>query len=183
MFKDLRQGTPIYIIHKGENPICRIGSVISVTKPMPLYQNQFNQSFQQEMVVDIEVKIGDEKVIFTKLKADGVIADKGLENGTQIFLSWNKDAINTEIESLLRYSREIIDSISFHKSAISGYEKILLGLNPSFAKEKQQEEEILSLKNQIINMQKNTDNQFNELKQLLIDSKKETNSNNQQKAK
>lgn len=57
MFGSLKQGNICYILIKGEKPILKIGTVESVSNPMPKYPT-YNPSVpfgaQQETVIDAE---------------------------------------------------------------------------------------------------------------------------------
>lgn len=59
MFGSLKQGNICYILIKGEKPILKIGTVESVSNPMPKYPT-YNPSVpfgaQQETVIDAKIK-------------------------------------------------------------------------------------------------------------------------------
>lgn len=145
MFQSLRQGNPVYILHRGEKPTCDIGNVIGVSNPVPKFPSNFNMYQQQEMVVDLKVKCGDNTLEFQKLPANNTVADI-MQQTERLFVSTNRDAVNMEIENMLRQSREIVNSVSYHESIIVECEKMLKSLNPDFAKSKEQEQEIRHLK-------------------------------------
>lgn len=77
MFQSIRQGQQFFILHKGENPRCDVGTVVSVSNPVPKYQNGYTAYPlpQNEMVVDVKVKVGDDTLDFQKLPANLSIAD------------------------------------------------------------------------------------------------------------
>lgn len=62
--------------------------------------------------------------------------------GQNVVVSESKEAMNSEVEAMLRNSRGILDSVSYHESVIAACDGILRELNPQFAKEKAQEEKI-----------------------------------------
>lgn len=70
MFGSLKQGNICYILIKGEKPILKIGTVESVSNPMPKYPT-YNPSVpfgaQQETVIDAKIKAGEEVMEFQKL--------------------------------------------------------------------------------------------------------------------
>ena len=140
MFNALRQGSPFFILEKVDEPKLRIGSVVSVSQPTPKYNNTFipNQRFG-EMTVDVVVKVGEEEIKFEKLPSNLSIANFGA-NG--VVVSESKEAMNSEVEGMLRNSRQIIDSVPYHEKVISSCDVMLRELNPSFKKEKEQEEKI-----------------------------------------
>lgn len=149
MFQSLRQANPFFILYKGENPRCEIGSVVSVSNPAPKFQNQFN-AYQpnQEMVVDVKVKVGESTYTYNQLPANLAVADLNQE-GVSVTVSSNRDALNSEVEAMLQRSREIVDSVDHHRMVIASCEDMLKELNPKFAKEKAMEENITQLNDKV----------------------------------
>ena len=62
MFKNQRQGNPLYILHKGNTPFCEVGSIVSVSPPRPENPNFNMYGPQAKIVVDIKAKVGEEIV-------------------------------------------------------------------------------------------------------------------------
>lgn len=149
MFQSLRQANPFFILYKGENPRCEIGSVVSVSNPAPKFQNQFN-AYQpnQEMVVDVKVKVGESTYTYNQLPANLAVADLNQE-GVNVTVSSNRDALNSEVEAMLQRSRDIVDSVDHHRMVIASCEDMLKELNPKFAKEKAIEENITQLNDKV----------------------------------
>lgn len=175
MFQSLRQSNIFYILQKGENPDLKIGQVVSVSNPQPKYgQYVPGQTFGQNMetVVDVSVKINDETIEFKQLPANLSIANFG-QNG--VVVSDNREAMNAEVESMLRTSKQVIESISFHENVISSCDAILRELNPQFAKEKEQEEKIGALEQKVCGVE----NTLTDIKDML--SKALNSSNNSKK--
>lgn len=144
MFQSLRPSNQFYILHKDSVPYLEIGSVVSVSAPMPKFQ--FPQAFgqPQEMVVDVVARVNDNNVTFQKLPANQEIADFG--NNGSIVVATSKEAMNAELSSLRQKSVDIINSVNFHRSVIEGCDKTLRDLNPEYAQKQQQAEEINVLK-------------------------------------
>lgn len=142
MFSGIRQGNLFFILEKGEDLNLKIGQVISVSNPQPKY-NQFNTTnafSQPEMVVDVKVKVGEESLDFKQLNANMNIANSG-----NVVVSDSKEAMSAEVESLLRNSKQIIESVPYHERVVASCDVMLRELNPAFAKEKEQEEKIGAL--------------------------------------
>jgi hypothetical protein len=149
MFQSLRQSNLFYILQKGETPALKVGQVVSVSNPQPKYgQYVPGQAFGQNMetVVDVTVKVGEETMEFKQLPANLSIANFG-QNG--VVVSESREAMNAEVESMLRTSNQVIESVPFHKNVISSCDGILRDLNPQFAKEKEQEEKIGALEQKV----------------------------------
>ena len=171
MFKDLRVNTPFYILYRGEKPRLEIGSVLSVSQPTPKVPTNFNTMYPQqpEMIVDVRIKAGDNTLTFEKLPAGNNIAD--FADGSQsMVVSSNRDNIRTEIEIMLGQSKSVIESVNYHESVMIECESILKGLNPSYAKEQNQEAEIKELRGQISELQ-NKLGSLDEIKQMIGDLK------------
>ncbi len=151
MFSALRQGSPFYILEKADEPRLKIGSVVSVSQPAPKYAQTYipNQNFT-ETVVDVVVKVGEEEIKFEKIPSSLSIANFG-QNG--VVVSESKEAMNTEVEGMLRTSRNILDSIPYHEKVVDVCDSMLRQLNPQFAKEKEQEEKIASLESKVGGME------------------------------
>ena len=151
MFSALRQGSSFFILDKTNVPKLKIGSVVSVSQPMPKYNNTYipGQNYT-ETVVDVVVKVKDEEMKFEKLPSNLSIANFG-QNG--IVVSESKDAMNGEIESMLRNSVNIIESVPYHKEVKISCEEMLNELNPQLAKEKEQEEKIAKLESKVGGME------------------------------
>lgn len=144
MFQSLRPSNQFYILHKEAVPYVEVGSVISVSTPMPKFPMPTSFGQPQEMVVDVVVRVGDNSLTFQKLPANMEIADFGT-NGA-VVVATSKEAMNAELSSLRQKSVDIINSVDFHKSVIDGCDKTLRDLNPEYAEKRQQQEEINSLK-------------------------------------
>lgn len=170
MFKNLRQGNSFYILHKGKDPYCEIGSVANISSPKPRYPNNYMyQQPQGDMVVDVKVKVGDDNINLPNVSADLPIMDYPTTTGETLVISCNLDAINSEINSMLQQSKQIVESVEYHQSIIQGCDKMMKQLNPQFAKEQEQEEKIKSLENELTEIRKMFGGGMEEIKQLLRD--------------
>ncbi len=143
MFQGLRQNSLFYVLEKNDDIKLKVGQVVSVSNPQPKY-NQFQPTMpynqQQEMVVDVKVKLGDETVEFKQLPATLSISDNN-----SVVVSESKEAMSAEVEAMLRTSKNILDSVPYHEKTMAKCDIILRELNPQFAKEKEQEEKINAL--------------------------------------
>lgn len=151
MFQNLRPNNTVYILKKDNRPFMEIGSVVSVSTPTPKYQMPPVFGQQQEMIVDVVVKVNNQDITYQKLPANADIADFG---NTGVVISDSREAMNAEVLSLKSKSIDTINSIDFHKGVIEGCDQILSGLNPEYAERQQQQAEIAELKNQITELMK-----------------------------
>lgn len=163
MFSGVRQGSLFYILEKGEDLKLKIGQVVSVSNPQPKFnQIPMSQPFgQSEMVVDIKVGVGEETIEFKQLGASQTIANSG-----NVVVSDSREAMSAEVEGLLRTSRQVLESIPYHEKVLTTCDTMLRELNPSFAKEKEQEEKIGALEERMGNI----DDKLNKMFELLSDT-------------
>ena len=87
--------------------------------------------------------------------------------GNGIVVSESREAMCGEVDSLLRQSKAIVESVDYHKKVISACDKILAQLNPQIAKEKQQEQDISNLKSDVNGM-KGTINDIRDMLQKAL---------------
>lgn len=161
MFSALRQSSLFYILNKGEKPVLRIGQVQSVSNPLPKYGvPAVAGQFGVETTVDVKVKVGDEVLDFKQLPSNLSIANFG---GSGVVVSESREAMNGEVESMLRSSKEIVESVDYHRNVIAACEDILRSINPQLAKEKEQEDKIVSIESKIGGMESS----ISELKAML----------------
>lgn len=156
MFSTLRLNSPIYILDKKDSPVLKRG-IIELVSPQRSKTGSFYGQ-PSDMVVDITVNIEGTSQEFKNIPANLTIASDGT-----IVLSETKEALSSEVDALLSLSKQIIDSVDYHKEVIEKCEQILKELNPQFAKDKIQEEKITSLETRIGGVESN----LNDIKDML----------------
>ena len=168
MFQANRQGNLFYILEKGEELRLKIGQVVSVSNPQPKYGSQFSvPAFgQSEMTVDVRVKVDDETMDFKQLNANASIANSG-----NVVVSDSKDAMSAEVEGLLRTSKAILESVPYHEKMLVACDNVLRDLNPSFKKEKEQEEKIGALEEKMVGIEGTLNDMMSMLSNALGQSK------------
>lgn len=168
MFQAVRQGNLFYILEKGDELKLKVGQVVSASNPQPKY-NQFgapNFGTQQEMTVDVRVKVDEETLDFKQLNATASIANSG-----NVVVSDSKDAMSAEVEGLLRTSKAILESVPYHEKMLGACDNILRDLNPSFKKEKEQEEKMSMLEGEVIGIKDTLNEMMGLLSNALGQSK------------
>lgn len=164
MFSGLRQGSLLYVLDKS-NLTLRIGEVTNVSNPktrtnQPMYPNM--QPFAQpDTTVDVQVKFGEEFHNFEQLPSSLASTSKN-----NLVVADNKEAMNMEVDAMMRTSRAVIDSVPYHEKALQTCEAMLRELNPQFAKEKEQEEKIGALEEKMGGIE----NTLNQMMGLLSDA-------------
>ena len=163
MFQSVRPNSPIYVLHKGDNPRLETGYVVNQPIPKPKYQmpNAFGQP--QELVVDLVIKLNDITVNMNAIPAQLDIADS-YSNGENLVISDSREAMNSEILSLKQKSIDIINSVPYHKNLTVTYDKLLSDFNPEMAEKQAQQKEISALKAQMDEMSRNMALLIRELK-------------------
>ena len=150
MFSALRQGSTVYIRRKGEKPELRVGTVTAITDPMPKFGQTPIYGQQMPTTVNITVKVDDSTMTFEKLDSGASIMSSPNENTG---VTSSREAISGEVDSMIRTSQQIVDSIPYHKSVLASCDSILRSLNPQFAKEKEREEKIVDLEKKVSGME------------------------------
>ena len=142
MFSTLRQNSPIYVLDKKDSPVLKKGIIETVSPQRSRTGSFYGQPM--DMIVDIRVNIDGTSQEFKNIPANLSIVNDG-----NIVISETKEAMSTEVDSMLSISKQILESVDYHKDVIEKCEQILKDLNPQFAKDKLQEEKINSLESRI----------------------------------
>jgi len=153
MFQSVRPNSPIYVLHKGDNPRLETGYVANQPIPKPKYQMPHTFGQPQEMIVDLVIKLNDASINLNSIPANLDIADS-YSNGESIVISDSREAMNSEIISLKQKSVDLLNSMDYHKSLIQSYDKLLSDFNPEMAEKQAQQQEIAGLRNQIDELSK-----------------------------
>lgn len=147
MFSNLRQGSPFYVLRKGETPSISIGNVVSVSAPKAKYNTQsFTPQNMMEMVVDVTVKLEDETLNLEQLPSSQSIVNFGQQG---MVVSESKEAMVAEVESMKRMSEDVLTRIDYHERTVAECDKMLKMLNPQYAKEVERDEEMSVLKAEV----------------------------------
>ena len=139
MFSALRQGSVVYILEKGENPVLKVGQVVSITQP-----NYSSNFLMNGSTIDINVKVNNQNMDFKNVPSSQSVA-----NYNNVVITETKELMSNEVDNMLQSSRSIVDSVTYHNNIITSCENILKELNPRFAKEKERDEDINNLKDKM----------------------------------
>lgn len=132
----LTNGSPFYVLRKGERPVLEVGTVKSKSQPRPQYQTQTPNlmnglNFQQ--VVDLTITVNGSDRVIQSIPINVEIAAMGNET-----FSGSREAMLQAVDTMLQTSKKALEQIPLHKSVISESEKMLEVLNPRYAEEKRQ---------------------------------------------
>lgn len=153
-FSSLRASSPLYILNRDGIPSVSIGSIVGVTAPFTKYGMSSAFGQQQEMVVDITVKVDDKQGQFLKVPAS--LDSWEYENNgikTQYVLATSRDAINVAIDNLRQQAMGVLKSVDYNKQVVAACDEIYRQLNPEIVEKQRQEQEISELKKQLSEQQ------------------------------
>ena len=141
--QSLTNGSPFYVLKKGECPKLEVGTVKSKSNPRPQYQTSTpslmnGMNFQQ--VVDLTVTINGNDRVINNIPLNVEIAAMGNET-----FSGSREAMLQAVDSMLQTSKKALEQIPWHKNTIVEAEKMLEVLNPRYAEEKKQAKTINDL--------------------------------------
>ena len=141
--QSLTNGSPFYVLRKGERPVLEIGTVKAKSQPRPQYQTQTpnlmnGMNFQQ--VVDLTVTINGSDRVINNIPLNVEIAAQGNET-----FSGSREAMLQAVDNMLQTSKKALEQIPLHKNVIAESEKMLEVLNPRYAEEKKQARTITDL--------------------------------------
>lgn len=163
----MRQSGTVYILTKGDTPVLKTGVVQSVSSPVTKFGTQLMPGqFQQDTVIDLTVKVGDELLTFKQLPSASVIASSG-----NMVVSESRDAMVAEVENMIRTSKEVLESVDYHRNALEACESIMCSLNPRLAEEKEQKVKIETLERKIGGIEASLENMTEMLSKALKSSK------------
>lgn len=114
-----------------------------------------------QTVVDVTIKLGNDKKEFVGLPSNEAIHSYG-----DYVVSETREAMISEVDSLLQNSKTVLASIDTHKKMVESCERILKELNPVYAKEQERDTAIDDLTNKVNNMQ----GVLNRLETLLMNN-------------
>ena len=142
-FQSLSNGTPFYVLRKGDKPSLEVGVVKSKSQPRAQYPTQTPNvgiGLQIQQVIDVVATINGKDETFANLPINVEIASRG--NDT---FSGSREAMLQAVDAMLQTSKKALDMVNYHKSVIAESEKMLESLNPRYAEEKKQARTIKSL--------------------------------------
>ena len=148
MFSALRQNSTLYVLDKNNEPALKMASVMSVSAPLQKF-NTYNP-LNPETTVDVSVKFDDGTTMdFKQLPSNLSIANFGTT-----ILTETREQMAGEVETMLRTSRGIIESVPYHQKVISICDEMLARLNPQIAEKKQTEERLNKIEDMLAKLLK-----------------------------
>lgn len=154
MFSALRQGNIVYIIDKTDGLTLKKGQVISNSATNMPY------NFNPNSLITLTIEIEGQTKEFNNIPA--MQSSINYNNGKLIIID-NQELASTEIENIVKSSREILDNREYYEKLVTDGEEALKLINPQFAKDKARDDEFNALKEQVGGME----NKLNTIIDLL----------------
>lgn len=163
-FNSLGQGSPFYILRKGEKPLLEVGVVKSKSQPRAQYPTQTpnvmsGMTFQQ--VIDVVAVTNGKEETFAGIPVNVEIASKGTDTFTG-----SREAMLQAVDAMLQSSKKALEEVTYHKSVIDEGEKMLEVLNPQYAENKKQARTITDLEKRQADTEKKLDTILDILRKL-----------------
>ena len=153
MFSALSQGSSIYLLDKTSSPKFSIGEVIGVSQP------KINYNFgQPQNTVDLKIRVEDSIQEFNNLPSINSLVTY---NNGKLIISETKQGIQSEVETILQNSKQILNNIDTYKKNISECESILKDLSPQFAIDKERDDRLTNLENRFGGVESKLNDIFN----------------------
>lgn len=179
MFANLRQGSQLYVFHKcASTPYIESGSVETTSNVMMGYYPSM------PVPINISVKVGDKTAPYQNLPPNAEVADvTNNTTGETITIACTKEALNAEIQSARQKSIESINSVPYHQQRIKALDALYQQFNPEQAEKAQREQELRTMREDMVAMRKQMEEQAEINKMLLAQLKGEGTSSSNPKEK
>ena len=175
MFGQLRINNPLFVLNKQGSPSLEIGTVVSVTAPIP----QLSSIGQPTMyTVDVTARINDQNVTYQKLPANTDVAD--FAGNGNVVVSCSRESMNSELQAMRQRSVDIVKSVEYHNGMIQAIDKIIQDLNPEEAEKIALQKEVTDLKGQMLQMSQSVNALLEQNRQLMEQIKNDRNNQKKQ---
>ena len=175
MFGQLRINNPLFILNKQGSPSLEVGTVVSVTAPMP----QLSSVGQLTMyTVDVTARVNDQNVTYQKLPANADVAD--FAGNGNVVIACSRESMNSELQAMRQRSVDIVKSVEYHNGLIQAIDKIIQDLNPEEAEKLALQKEVTDLKGQMLQMSQSVNALLEQNRQLMEQIKGERNNQKKQ---
>ena len=175
MFGQLRINNPLFVLNKQGSPSLEIGTVVSVTAPMP----QLSSIGQPTMyTVDVTARVNDQNVTYQKLPANTDVAD--FAGNGNVVIACSRESMNSELQSMRQRSVDVVKSVDYHNGLIHEIDKIIQDLNPEEAEKIALQKEVTDLKGQMLQMSQSVNALLEQNRQLMEQIKNDRNNQKKQ---
>lgn len=162
LFKDLKQGYPVFLLFKGDGMVAETGKTVAVSQPYlpPIKPGgyPFQGQGTTQMLVDVTVESSKGTKTYSIPETLSVTYAEG------VVLSTERDGILRDVEAIKNQSAEIINSMDKHKKIVEDCDKILEEWNPQIAETRRQDQRISGLETKVESIGKMLSDFINEFK-------------------
>lgn len=157
LFKDLKIGYPVYLLHKDNGLKVEIGKVAAIS---PSRFPQTTGGFQaMQMVVDITIEESGKSRTYTTPDSLSVTYA-----GNELVIATEREGILKEVESIKTQNEDELLKIGERKSIVSACETILAEWNPQFKERRETEERFTKIENSMTDLKDMLSGLIKELK-------------------
>lgn len=157
LFKDLKIGYQVYILHKGEDIKVCVGKVTAVSPPrFPQTQSNFQA---MQMVIDITIE--EEGASKTYTTPDSLSVTYA---GSDLVIATERDGILREIETIKAHNEDELSKVAHRRMVVNQCEKILSEWNPVFKERRETEERFNKLETSMTDLKSMLSGLIKELK-------------------
>ena len=175
MFGQLRINNLLFVLNKQGSPSLEVGTVVSVTAPMP----QLSSIGQPTMyTVDVTARINDQNITYQKLPANTDVAD--FAGNGNVVIACSRESMNSELQAMRQRSVDVVKSVDYHNDMIQAIDKIIQDLNPEEAEKIALQKEVTDLKGQMFQMSQSVNALLEQKRQLMEQIKGDRNNQKKQ---
>ena len=157
LFKDLKVGYPVYILHKGNSLRVEIGKVAAIS-PSRFPQTQGNFQTMQ-MVVDITIEENGASKTYTTPDSLSVTYA-----GNELVITTEREGILKEVESIKAQNEDELSKVNARRNTVSECETILAEWNPQFKERRETEERFTKIETSMTDLKGMLSDLIKELK-------------------
>ncbi len=141
MFKDLKQGYPVYILDK-DKLLLTEGKVANVGFPR-MDINATQPAMARGMVVDVTIEAGENTATYA------MPDDKDITFAGNLILTTRKDLLSPEVEAVKNNAEKVLASVDELKEKLKQADALLAELNPVFKEKAENEKRFSSIESAI----------------------------------
>ena len=157
LFKDLKIGYQVYLLHKGSNIKVGVGKVTAMS---PSRFPQTQERFQtMQMVVDITIEEDGENKTYTTPDSLSVTYA-----GNELVIATERDGILKEVESIKSLNEDELGKTDARRQIVAECSKILTEWNPIFKEKRETEERFSKLESSMTDLKTMLSGLIKELK-------------------
>ena len=143
MFLNLRKGSSVYVLDTRDTPKVYVATVKEIGIPYyPQPTPGQLTPFQQQYI----------NIVLDNNESWGVRTNMDVESKDGLTVSMTREGLMPAITAAQKESTDIINSFDRHKANLAAYDQILKELDPSYAKTREQDEEIKRLNKELADL-------------------------------